>query len=158
MDEMTDKPEPDTPKRKERPLTIIGWMERVSLPDLDLFGVKAKIDTGARTSALHVSEIEHFEQNGEPWVRFLTLDTDGQGDHYATAKIHSDRWIKNTSGIPEERIIIRTRARFGTRTWTIDLSLSDRTNMTFPMIVGRSALKNHAIAGHTRRAYLISEK
>ena len=71
---------------------------------------------------------------------------------------HAERPIKNTSGVPEDRFIIRTRMRLGRRLWTIDLSLSDRSAMTFPMIVGRAALKNHAIAVHTRRTHLVTPR
>lgn len=147
----------DKPKRPQLPLTVIGWMERVDLLDLDLIGLKAKIDTGARTSALHAVDIDHFERDGAPWVSFTTADRNG-GSCRAEALVHSDRWIKNTSGVPEERIVVRSRFRLGEQSWVIDLSLADRTNMTFPMIVGRSALKNHSIAVHTHRAYLLSSK
>ncbi|MCT8161922.1 ATP-dependent zinc protease [Pseudoruegeria sp. SHC-113] len=140
-------------------LTVIGWMESIDLPELDLNGVKSKIDTGARTTALHATRIEHFQRDGKEWVRFRTLAGALDADHMRTieARVASMRWIKNTSGIPEERIVIRSKAKFGNRLWTIDLSLADRSNMTFPMIIGRSALKNHAVAVHTKRAYLISD-
>ena len=68
--------------------------------------------------------------------------------------VYDRRPIKNTSGVPEERIIIRTKLRLIDRSWDISVSLADRSNMRFPMIVGRSALKNHNIAVHTRRANL----
>lgn len=139
-----------------RPVTLIGWIENIDFPTLNLKSLKAKIDTGARTTALHATDIRHFEREGEPWVAFKTVGSDGAGEVEVEARVHSDRWIKNTSGIPEERIVVRTKVRFGRRSWTIDVSLADRTNMTFPVIVGRAALKNHSIAVHTKRAYLLS--
>ncbi|WP_319826099.1 ATP-dependent zinc protease [Thalassovita sp.] len=146
------------PGKADRPLTVIGWMESIDLPDLNLSQIKAKIDTGARTSALHATGIVPFRRNGQRWVRFRTLIGDGRDEVELEAPVHSERAIKNTSGIPEDRFVIRTKARFGARAWEIDLSLTDRMNMTFPMIVGRAALKNHAIAVHTRRAYLMTQR
>ena len=142
---------------KTRRLTVIGWMESVDLPELDLAGLKAKIDTGARTSALHATDIRTFQRDGRAWVAFMADSGHGLCDRPIEAPVFEERAIKNTSGVPEDRFVIRTRMAMGSRRWTIDLSLSDRTNMTFPMIVGRAALKNHAIAVHTRRTYLISE-
>ncbi|MBV2358645.1 RimK/LysX family protein [Thalassococcus sp. CAU 1522] len=135
---------------------VIGWMELVDLPLLGLDRVKAKIDTGARTSALHATDIEPFEKDGEPWVRFRTLISDGLPEKVIETPYHSERAIKNTSGVPEDRYIIHTQMRLGKRRWAIDLSITDRTNMTFPMIVGRAALKNHNIVVHTRRTYLMT--
>lgn len=137
-------------------VTLIGWIENIDFPTLNLEAMKAKIDTGARTTALHATDIRHFERNGKPWVGFKTVGAGGVGEVDVEAEVHSDRWIKNTSGIPEERIVVRTVICFGDLRWPIDVSLADRSNMTFPVIVGRAALKNHSIAVHTKRAFLIS--
>lgn len=145
----------------EAKLAVFGWMEYVSLPGLGLYQVKAKLDTGARTSAIHAQDIELFDQNGEEWVRFQTIaDWDAPQAALQTveAPVLHVREIKNTSGIPEERLVVKTKARFGKRLWTVDVSLADRTNMSFPMIIGRAALKNHAVAVHTRKAFLVSER
>ncbi|SMX41464.1 ATP-dependent zinc protease family protein [Actibacterium lipolyticum] len=139
-------------------LSVIGWMESVALPQIDLRGIKAKIDTGARTSALHALYIEPFDNDGEEWVRFqVQLSEDAPGQWVETP-LHDQRHIKNTSGIPEERYVIRTELEIAGKTWPIAVSLTDRSNMRFPMIVGRSALKNRNIAVHTRRAYLTTGK
>ena len=150
------KTEKTVEQRSGPELTVIGWMERVGLPDLDLNGLKAKIDTGARTSALHATDIQTFERGAATWVRFMADSGHGLCDVPIEAAVQDRREIKNTSGIPEERFIIRTRLRLGLRLWTIELSLSDRSNMTFPMIVGRAALKNKAIAVHTKHAFVLS--
>lgn len=141
-------------RAKKPDLLVIGWMEHLDLPELELRKVKAKIDTGARTSALHAENIETFVREGARWVRFQTRNSHTAPLRWAEAPKHELRAIKNTSGVPEERIIIRTKLRLIDRSWTISVSLADRTNMRFPMIVGRSALKNHNIAVHTRRANL----
>lgn len=151
-------------KSKTRPspsVTLFGWMEYVGLPELSLDEVKAKLDTGARTSAIHAEDIELFDRDGVEWVRFKTLPDWGDvkaGFRTVEAPVIHAREIKNTSGVPEERLVIKTKARFGTRKWSIELSLADRSNMTFPMIIGRAALKDHAIAVHTRSTFLISRR
>ena len=141
-----------------RPLTVIGWIETIDLPDLGLPGLRSKIDTGARTSALHAHDIRPFTRDGAPWVAFTAAPGQGLAPRPVEARLHAERPIKNTSGVPEDRYIIRTRMRLGQRLWTIELSLSDRSAMTFPMIVGRAALKNHAIAVHTRRTHLLTPR
>ena len=129
-------------------MLVIGWQERVDLPLLGLSNLKAKIDTGARTSALHASDIFAFERDGVPWVRFHTRFDDDARDTDVECPIHERREIKNTSGVPESRIVIRTKFRIAKRLWTIDLSLAERTEMKFRMIVGRTALRRHKILVH----------
>ena len=152
---MTEKKSAET---APKPLIVIGWQEHVDLPLLGLTNLKAKIDTGARTSALHATELSKFEKDGEGWVRFHTKFDDDAHDLWVESPIHDIREIKNTSGIPEERIIIRTKFRIAGKLWQIDLSLTDRNNMKFRMIVGRSALKNHPIAVHSRKLHLTKSK
>ena len=155
---MTQMAEHPNPPKPEHPLLIIGWMEYVDLPDFGLLDLKAKIDTGARTSALHATDIETFMKGDADWVRFTTHATHGGKNTRLECPVSSKRSIKNTSGVPEERIIIRTKFRIAKRSWTIDLSLADRENMAFGLIVGRTALKNHSIAVHTRRGLLTQKR
>lgn len=144
-------------KRKNRKMLVIGWIEHIGLPDLGMPDLRAKIDTGARTSALHATNIQTFERDGEGWVRFKIILSDDADTQIIEAPIYDRREIKNTGGLPEERIVIRTRFRIAQRTWKISVSLTDRSKMTFPMIIGRSALKKKNIAVHTRRARLTDE-
>lgn len=129
-------------------MLIIGWQERVDLPLLGLTNLRAKIDTGARTSALHASDITEFERDGAPWVRFHSMFDDDARDTEVECPVHDRREIRNTSGVPERRIVIRTRFRISTHLWRIDLSLTERTEMKFRMIVGRTALRRHSIVVH----------
>jgi hypothetical protein len=126
-------------------MLVVGWQERVDLPLLGLTNLKAKIDTGARTSALHATDIVTFEKDGVPWVRFHTRFDDDAVDTDVECPIHDRRDVRNTSGIPETRIVIRTKFRISNRLWKIDLSLTERTEMKFRMIVGRTALRHHLI-------------
>ncbi|MEK0164615.1 RimK/LysX family protein [Phaeobacter sp. JH20_36] len=139
-------------------MLVVGWQERVDLPLLGLTNLKAKIDTGARTSALHATDIVTFERDGVPWVRFHTRFDDDSHDTDVESPIHDQREIKNTSGIPETRIVIRTRFRISDRLWKIDLSLTERTEMKFRMIVGRTALRGHSILVNPAKRNLTAPK
>ena len=134
----------------------IGWRELVSLADLGLKKINAKIDTGARTTALHASNIKHFEREGAQWVEFLS-DHGGTGrTDLCSAPIHHLREITNTSGKPEQRIIIVTSLQIGTRVQLIEVSLADRTEMSYPIIVGRTALRQLRLLVDPSRSWLMS--
>ncbi|MEJ6403341.1 ATP-dependent zinc protease family protein [Yoonia sp. 2307UL14-13] len=139
-------------------MLVIGWQERVDLPLLGLTNLMAKIDTGARTSALHATDIVEFERDGIPWVRFHSRFDDDTHDKDVETPIHDRRDITNTSGVPESRIIIRTRFRIAARQWQIDLSLTERTEMQFRMIVGRTALRGHKIVVDPGKRHLTSNQ
>lgn len=141
-------------KRVKKPPLVIGWREIVSLPDLGLMEFKSKIDTGARTTALHAENIETFRRKGTDWVRFTPPDLGHAAPQECEAKILTLRAVKNTSGVPEERIIIRTHLHVEKRNFLIDVSLADRTEMAFPMIIGRTALKNHRLLVNCSRSWL----
>ncbi len=144
---------PSKPKTQKEP-TIIGWMEYIDLPDIALLKMKAKIDTGARTSALHATDIEMFQKQDKSWVKFNTWMERGGTAISLEAPVHDIREIKNTGGVSEKRIVIETSLLLMDEAWPITVSLADRSNMRFPMIIGRTALKQHNIAVHTRKAYL----
>ncbi len=133
---------------------MIGWRERVSLPDLGLGWFAAKIDTGARTTALHATDITPFERDGVPWVRFRPDVPDGAGPRLCHAELVDTRGIKNTSGIREDRIVIRTHLQLADRRFLVEISLTDRSDMTFPMIIGRSALRRRGLLIDCGRSWL----
>lgn len=141
-------------RRPKKPPLVIGWREIVSLPDLGLMEFQAKIDTGARTTALHAENIERFRRNGTGWVRFTPTDLGHAAPDICEARILTTRAIKNTSGVPEERIIIRTHLHIEKRNFLIDVSLADRTEMAFPIIIGRTALRNHRLLVNCSRSWL----
>lgn len=134
------------------PLLIIGWQECISLPALGLHDMAIKVDTGAKTTALHAENITTFTRDGALWVRF---DAPAQARTCEFA-VFTKREITNTSGQPEQRIVIRTPMILAGRQWKIDISLTDRAAMLFPLILGRRALRQRNIAVHTRQTYLVS--
>jgi hypothetical protein len=114
----------------------------VDLPDFNGVRVKAKIDTGARTSAIHAWKIRQFDRDGEPWVKF-SLHPNQRNMKLAIpceARIHDEREIRSSNGQLQKRFVIRTRLKLGSRTWPIDLTLSQRDEMGFRMLLGRTAL------------------
>jgi len=140
------------------PLTVIGWQECMSLPELGLSDFAVKIDTGAKTTALHAEKIETFVRSNAPWVRFERGAIAGAEAHSYEFPIHASRAITNTSGRPETRIVIRTPMILAQRKWKIDISLTDRGSMRFPLILGRRALRKRKILVDPSRSYLVSEK
>lgn len=137
-----------------RKMREIGWREWVALPAFDLPQVKAKIDTGARTSAIHASDIAVKTVNGKTWVAFTILDLEDDDEKRVEAEILDRRAIKNTSGIEEERIIVKTILQIGDVETEIELSLADRDNMTFPLIIGRTAIRSQKMLVNPARSFL----
>jgi hypothetical protein len=141
-----------------RGFTLIGWHECISLPALGLHDFAVKVDTGAKTTALHAEQIETFVREGAKWVRFRCPDVPGQQVRMCEFPVHTKRAITNTSGKPETRIVIRTPMVLAGRRWSIDISLTDRGKMRFPLILGRRALRRRNIAVDPGHSYLVSSK
>ncbi|MEM7688371.1 MAG: RimK/LysX family protein [Pseudomonadota bacterium] len=118
---------------------IVGWRELVALPSLGLSGIPAKIDTGARTSSLHAQVIEEIERDDGRYVRFAV---DWDGERHEGEAIHVDiRGITSSNGETQRRYVIKTPLRLGDLEFKAEISLADRSDMKFPMLIGRSALR-----------------
>jgi hypothetical protein len=126
---------------------IIGWREWVSLPDLKVDAVKAKIDTGARTSALHAFRIEPFRHEDEAWVRFELhpLQRSRAMQVTSEARVIDERSVRSSNGRMDRRYIIKTLLRLGDVAWPIELSLANRDEMGFRMLLGRTALRGRTV-------------
>ncbi|WP_301749249.1 RimK/LysX family protein [uncultured Erythrobacter sp.] len=128
---------------------VVGWRELVSLPELGLAGIPAKIDTGARTSSLHGQVLEDFVRDGERFVRFA-VDWDGTR-HFCEA-VHVDlRGITSSNGDQQTRFVIKSPLTIGNLTFRAEISLADRSQMQFPMLIGRTALRRRMVvdSGHS---------
>jgi hypothetical protein len=120
----------------------LGWREWLALPDLGIARLRAKVDTGARTSALHVDRHWRFVDGGAPWVGFqLTPGKAGSVPIQAQAAICDERAVTDSGGHRGLRIFIRTTAVIAGMQRTIDINLSDRGGMRYPMLLGRTALE-----------------
>ena len=137
---------------------MIGWRETISLPDLGIHRFAAKFDTGALTTALHATNISCLEAEGRHWVQFLP-DHEGLDDvdHRVLPILHTRR-ITNTSGVPEERFIVATTLQIGPRKARIEVSLTDRSDMKYPIIIGRSALRVMRLTIDPSRSWLRSKR
>lgn len=128
---------------------MVGWRELVGLPELGLSNIPAKIDTGARTSSLQAIVLDDFLRDGERFVRFA-VDWDGVR-HYCEA-VHVDiRGITSSNGDRQERFVIKTPLTIGKLTFRAEISLADRSQMQFPMLIGRTALRRRMVvdSGHS---------
>jgi hypothetical protein len=121
---------------------LIGWREWVALPELGISHIKAKIDTGARTSALHACRLSDYYERGVHRVRFQIHPFQRRADVVAEcdAEIIDRRWVRDSGGHREKRYVIITAVALGGHSWPIEVTLTDRESMLFRMLLGRTAL------------------
>ena len=130
----------------------LGWREWVGLPELDLPEIKAKVDTGARTSTLHAFELDTFTEHGKPRVRFRIhpLQKDSEVIVTCVADIVDERFVTDSGGHKEQRLIISTPLTIGPWSWPIEITLTARDNMMFRMLLGRTAIKGIGMVDPSR--------
>lgn len=138
---MTD--ETDADRTVDR--TIVGWREWVRLPDLlpdPADAVKAKIDTGARTSAIHAWDLEPFERDGTAWIRFSLHPRQKDDAHIvqAEAPLVEEREVRSSNGEVERRAVVETTLVIGDERFPIEMTLTKRDQMGFRMLLGRTAM------------------
>ncbi|MBM0169207.1 ATP-dependent zinc protease family protein [Altererythrobacter sp. C41] len=130
---------------KKEPLPAVGWRELVALPELGLAAVPAKIDTGARTSSLHATVLDRFERDGTDYVRFA-VDFGRQHVRQVCEAIQVDRrGITSSNGETQMRLIVKTPMRIGAVEFRAEISLADRSDMQFPLLIGRTALRRRFV-------------
>lgn len=122
--------------------TVVGWREWVSLPDLPVEWIKAKLDTGARTSALHAFDVREVERDGNAFVRFSVHPWQRSEEDVRTVELPvlDRRLVRSSSGHQEERLAVPMRVVLAGREVTAEVTLTDRDEMGFRMLVGREAL------------------
>ncbi|MFT4259728.1 ATP-dependent zinc protease [Microbacterium sp.] len=132
--------------------TLIGWREWVSLPDLGVDWLKAKIDTGARTSSLHAFDIHEFDRDGETWVRFRVKPwQESQEDAVEVeCPVHDRRSVRSSSGHAQQRYVVELLIRLYDREVLAEVTLSNRDEMGFRMLIGREALRQGYVVDPAR--------
>lgn len=129
------------------PNMIIGACEWVGLPELGIDRLRARVDTGAKSCALHASGIRQFSRDGLDWVAFrVHLDhVAASTDVDCECRLIGTRVVRSSSGKASERYTIRTPIVIGHSRWAVDITLSDRRKMRYRMLLGRTAMENHAL-------------
>lgn len=126
---------------------IVGSEEWCSLPQLKVPAIKVRVDSGAKTSALHAEQITPFEKDGETWVKFNIhpIQRTGKSAISCEAKVIDRRIIKSSTGTRESRYVINTEISLGDHKWTIELTLTNRDSMGYRMLLGREAMTGRLI-------------
>lgn len=145
--------------KKTRKRKLIGWREWVSMPDLMIPIIKAKVDTGARTSALHAFALHPFKEDGKEKIRFDIHPEQNNDKEIITcvAEIIDKRMVTDSGGHCEERYVIKTDMLLDNQRYPIEITLTERDTMLFRMLLGRSAVRKHFLV-NPGRSFLRSKK
>ncbi len=137
----------------------LGWREWVTLPELGIPHIKAKVDTGARTSALHAFKVEPFQKGNQNYVRFSMHPIQGDNNHVVTceAPVIDIRQVTDSGGHRELRHVIKTTIRAGEHEWEAEFTLTSRENMKFRMLLGRTAIRSRFLVDASK-SFLIGDK
>lgn len=138
--------------RSVRNREVIGWRERVTLPGLCETPMKAKVDTGARTSALHAFDLKVTNEDDSPWADFEIhpLQRSAKNGTRVRVPIIGFRRIRSSSGHSERRPVIRVPIRIGDREFSTEITLTSRDEMGFRMLLGRSAVRRRYVVDVAR--------
>lgn len=137
-------------------LTIIGAVERGTLPELGISSLPMRVDTGAATSSLHVENLLEFKRGGRNWVSF-NLHPDIHNVNLGvriTTRVKGRKKVKSSSADTEHRIVIDTLLNLGGQEWVIQLTLTNRAQMTYPMLLGREAMARRFLVDPAREHLL----
>lgn len=137
----------------------LGWREWISLPNLGIDQIKAKVDTGARTSALHAFSVEPYTEGGVQRVSFRMHPRQRNNDTVlaCSAEVIDQRLVTDSGGHQEERWVIATTLAIGPYSWPIEATLTARDNMKFRMLLGRTAMTGRVVV-NPAASYLVGKK
>ncbi len=126
---------------------VVGALEQCDLPELHIRNLDVRVDTGAKTSSLHVDNLETFKRDGETWVSFDIHPDSHNVDRVVrrSARVKDHRTIKSSNATKEKRCVIETEICMGTRHWPIEVTLTDRSSMSYLMLLGREAMQGKVV-------------
>ena len=126
---------------------LVGSLEICDLPELGILDMQIRVDTGAKTSSLHVDNIQRFKKNGKPWVSFDIHPDVHQVDQVVNkeAALHDVRRVKSSNGDSEERYVIQTLFKISDQSWPIEITLTNRSDMSNLMLLGREGMSDRII-------------
>jgi hypothetical protein len=129
--------------RKKRELKVIGWREWVTLPDYGIHEIKAKVDSGARTSSIHAFDLKKYKRGNAEYVKFYIHpnQNDNEDEVECRAKVLEYRKIKSSNGAVELRPVVLTSIQLMDEVWEIELTLTNRDEMGFRMLLGRESIR-----------------
>jgi hypothetical protein len=137
---------------------ILGNLEVCDLPDIGVVDLQMRVDTGAKTSSMHVDNISRFKKNGKPWVKF-----DIHPDFYnvnsvieCQSLIHDVRTVKSSNGESQKRYVISTFIKLGHLSWPIEITLTDRSDMSNLMLLGREGMGDRILVDPSQ-SFLITD-
>jgi hypothetical protein len=147
------------PGKSQKKTTTFGWREWVCLPELGIECIKAKVDTGARTSALHAFEVRQFDIDGRQRLEFKMhpRQRDNETVVVCQADVVDERVVRDSGGHSEKRWVIETPVTIGGESWPIEMTLTARDDMLFRMLLGRTAIRNRAVVDPAR-SYLVGKE
>ncbi len=137
----------------------LGWREWVALPGLNILHIKAKVDTGARTSALHAFFVEPYTEGGVPMVRFGVHPVQKRNDIalICHAPVKDRRFVSDSGGHREKRYVIETSLSLGPYRWPVEVTLTNRDSMKFRLLVGRTSLQDRFVV-YPADSYLLGRR
>ena len=138
---------------------LVGVLEQCDLPQLHIEALCMRIDTGAKTSSLHVDNLEIENRNTEEWVSFdIHPDIHNVSRVVRrSAKVKGSRTIKSSNADKEKRFVIDTTICMGSRSWQIEVTLTDRSSMSYLMLLGREAMSNRVLVDPSKE-YLLGKR
>lgn len=142
-------------KIKKSTLQVIGWREWVALPDFGIKAIKVKVDTGARSSSLHVFDLEDFKRNGKAWVRFKIHPAQRKSvpTVEAEAEVLEYRNVRSSNGKSSSRPVIISQVELLGKIYSMELTLASRDNMGFRMLLGREAFRGNFLVDAGKSYY-----
>lgn len=132
-------------KKNLNQLTAIGWREWISFPEWNIDHMKVKVDTGARTSSLHVSKIVYFEKDSQQWIHFIVhpWQESSKETIKVAAPVTAYKEVRSSSGFLEKRPVVRTSLSVAGQRIAADITLTNRSQMGFRMLLGREAIRRN---------------